>query len=614
MSTLSSTLRLDVVAAYGTEWSVERVERFCTGVSAIVERVEHSLRAEHPCVQLRRRCVSSEQASALEGEGMTCAVAVLDVSDCDMRLVLFAGRLQGAGVPYIMVGQADSEEEARRMGLTSPNLVTYGSMDQLFHADSVLQQELLRAVPHVRIHEELVYRFWFPRETSTIWVVCPQIHEPGEFADRLSPDYTYLDNLGDTDAFLEVMVFLSQYYPHATIERFSSKDLPEGHTGGNLVVIGGPGSAEISNEICREMMSTMSSHVAYSSDCEQMTVTRAAGETFQLRAEYRTNGQSVGHQTPLGLRTDWGYFARFKNPLNENATVVLINGIHTAGVLGAARAFSERREALRNFDAAMASGVSTTSFECHFEVPVLNGQAKVPVVNPRNILTLGRAEQVAAGTPVSVAARPPVAEARSSVRVLFIAGDRGGSQGSQLQIPREYHAIQSALRACKHRDVIALANPILAATRERLAEAYRERAAVVHFAGHGNDRSLSIIEDHGLLANETPLDADHLCDMLRTMQERVRLCVLNACVSVEMAQRLVDAGAVDYAVGWPAEVSDSAAIALSRALYGALGDGRSIVDAVALARLAAGTGDQPVLVAAAQSDTDVLVVGEGDEP
>ncbi len=215
---------------------------------------------------------------------------------------------------------------------------------------------------------------------------------------------------------------------------------------------------------------------------------------------------------------------------------------------------------------------------------------------------------------MSTPPRTPVAEGRSSVRVLFIAGDRGGSQHSQLQIPREYHAIQSALRACEHRDVIALANPILAATRERLAEAYRERPAVVHFAGHGNDRSLSIIEDHRLLANETPLDTDHLCDLLRTMQVRVRLCVLNACMSVDLAQRLVDEGAVDFAVGWPAEVSDSAAIAFSTGLYGALGDGRSIGDAVSIGRVACGIGNKPVLVAADHSDTDVLVVGEGDEP
>lgn len=613
MSTLSSILPLDVLAAYGTAWSRDRADRFRSGVRAIVERVEHTIQAEHPCVQLRPWCVSSEQALALAGEGMRCAVAVLDVADCDMRLALFAGRLQGAGVPYIMVCQADSEEAACRMGLSSPNLVTYESMDQLFHADSVLQQELLRAVPHTRIHQELVYQFWFPRETSTIWVVCPQILEPGEFANRSSPDYTYLDNLGDTDALLAVMVFLSQYYPNATIECFSSEDLPEGHTSSNLVVIGGPGSAEISNEICREMMSAMRSHVAYSADCEQMTVPRAAGETVVLRAEYRTPEEIAGYQTPLGLRADWGYFARFKNPLNENATVVLINGIHTAGVLGAARAFSGRREALRNFHAALASGLGTTSFECYFEVPVLNGQVKVPVVDSRNIFTLGRAEEAVSGMPVSTYQRTPEAEGRPSVRILFIVGDRGGSQVNQLQIPKEYHAIQDALHACKHRDVIALANPILGATRERLALAYREQPTVMHFAGHGDDRSLSIIEDHGLLANETRLDADQLCNMLRTMQERVRLFILNACASLELAKQLVDAGVVGCAIGWPAKVSDSAAITFSTALYGALGDGRSIGNAVAVAKVALGTADEPILIVGDDSEVDVFLVGGGDE-
>ena len=76
----------------------------------------------------------------------------------------------------------------------------------------------------------------------------------------------------------------------------------------------------------------------------------------------------------------------------------------------------------------------------------------------------------------------------------------------------------------------------------------------------------------------------------------------------------MDAGAVDFATGWTAEVWDSAAIAFSTALYGALGDGRSIRDAVTIARVASGAGDQAVLaVAADQSDTDVLVIGEGYE-
>ena len=355
-------------------------------------------------------------------------------------------------------------------------------------------------------------------------------------------------------------------------------------------------------------MREISSRIAYSADCEQMKVARAPDQFVELQAEYRTHLQGASHQASLGLRTDWGYFARFNNPLNENATVVLINGIHTAGVLGAARAFCERREALRNFYAAIASGVSTTGFECYFDVPVLNGQVKVPAVDSRNVFTLGRAEESITHIPISTYQRTSVAEGRTSVRILFIIGDRGGSQVNQLQAPKEYHAIQDALHACKHRDVITLSNPILGATRERLALAYRERPTIMHFAGHGNNRSLSIIEDHEILANETRLDADQLCNMLGTMQEHIRLFVLNACASLELANRLVGAGVVSCAIGWPAKVADSAAIAFSAALYGALGDGRSIGDAVAVAKVACGTADEPILVARDNTASDVLLV------
>lgn len=608
MSASSTALRLDVVAAYGTAWDEDRVKRFRTGVSAVVERVERNIRAEHQSVQLRPRCVTSEQARVLGDEGAICAVVVLDVTECDEWLAFFAGRLQGARVPFVLVCRADSEGAARRMGLHSLDVVTYKSMDELFQVNSVLEQELLRAMPESRIQEELVYGFWFPRETSTIWVVCAQIQEPGEFADHSSPDYTYLDNLGDTDALLEVMVFLSQYYPKATIAQFSSDDLPEGHTSGNLVILGGPGSDEISNKLCAEMMGAMHSSVKYSSDCEQMTITMATGETVELRAEYRTNGKGTDRPSQLGLRKDQGYFARFDNPLNANAGVVLINGIHTTGVLGAARVFSERREALQNFHAVRASGANPTRFECYFEVPVLNGQVRVPIVDQRNICTLGRTDGAVASTAASAQSCEPIAGGGASVSVLFIAGDRGGPQASQLQIPNEYHAIQEALRACEHRKVIGLANPILGATRGRLAEAYRERPSVVHFAGHGNDRSLSIIEDHGQSSYVIPLDADQLCEMLETMRDRVLLCVLNTCASEGLARRLAKARVVDCAIGWPAKVTDSAAIPFSRALYAALGDGRSIADAMGVARVACGAACEPVLVAADGTDLNTYVL------
>ena len=132
----------------------EAVDRFRTGMSKAVERANESLRAEYPSVQLQLRCVTAEQACALGDCDVTCAAAVLDMTQCDEHLALFAGRLQGWRVPCIVVYHTTAEAAARRLGLNNRDLVIYTSMDKLFLPDSVLQRELLRAVPQTRIHEE----------------------------------------------------------------------------------------------------------------------------------------------------------------------------------------------------------------------------------------------------------------------------------------------------------------------------------------------------------------------------------------------------------------------------------------------------------------------------
>ena len=134
--------------------------------------------------------------------------------------------------------------------------------------------------------------------------------------------------------------------------------------------------------------------------------------------------------------------------------------------------------------------------------------------------------------------------------------------------------------------------------------------AIIHFAGHGNERSLSIVEDQGVLAKEIPLDGKQLLEMLKTMKPLARLCVLNTCGSKVLAEMLVKEGAVECAIGWSGRVTDSVAIAFSRALYGALGDGRNIAEAVSIAKVAAGQTGEPELFAAVESGEIVFIAHE----
>jgi hypothetical protein len=195
------------------------------------------MRIRHPSLHLQPLYLSLENRGISQAQLIaSVAFAIFDVTDYDEDLAFLVGLMQGTQIPYIGVCRSDSETVAKRQGFSAADVIPYHEIADLFRIDSMLHQHILQAISQARVLEQLVYELWFPRDTATIWVVCPQCHHPGEFAERSSPDYTYLDNLGDTDALLEIMVFLSRYYPKAFIEKFSSDDLPTGHTKNNIAV------------------------------------------------------------------------------------------------------------------------------------------------------------------------------------------------------------------------------------------------------------------------------------------------------------------------------------------------------------------------------------------
>jgi hypothetical protein len=198
--------------------------------------------------------------------------------------------------------------------------------------------------------------------------------------------------------------------------------------------------------------------------------------------------------------------------------------------------------------------------------------------------------------------RPPAAQVKDVVNILFVAGDRGGSRLHEVQIPREFNAIEDAIRSSEHGKQFRVANPMLLTTHERLVTAYRSRPAIMHFGGHGNDRSLAIISDQDVLVGEAPLEAEQLAAVLQSFPERVRLCVINTCESASIAEYLAASNSVDFAIGWPRSLDDSAAIEFTRTLYSSLGDGLNLAQAVALAEQSCGASESPQLYAAMGAD------------
>jgi hypothetical protein len=179
----------------------------------------------------------------------------------------------------------------------------------------------------------------------------------------------------------------------------------------------------------------------------------------------------------------------------------------------------------------------------------------------------------------------------ASVRIQFIAGDRGGGQKNQLQIPKEHRSITSAISGATHREYFPSLEPILAASLDQLGNIYTTNPSIIHFGGHGDDRSLLFVRDQQLLADTVPVSAEQLVKILRQFPERVSLCVFNTCDSVAIAETMIAASVVDFAIGWKGKVPDSVAISFAEQFYRHLANGLSLGQAFGIAEACSPTGN-----------------------
>lgn len=197
--------------------------------------------------------------------------------------------------------------------------------------------------------------------TRQITVVCPELprsYRP-KYAAKTSSEFVNLARFGDLDALVEVLTLLPKLFPNAEVKYVTSEEVQRPDKQGNLIVIGGPDFNTVAEELLEE-------------------------EKFPF--EYCTkDGKSsfrvAGTNLCLSLNTrkgrvcqDYGLFARFPNPLNKRNTVVMIGGLQTFGVLGAAQAFGMNASGKRNTNKVMQHCSGTPRFAVLIPVTVSSGQ------------------------------------------------------------------------------------------------------------------------------------------------------------------------------------------------------------------------------------------------
>jgi tetratricopeptide (TPR) repeat protein len=214
-----------------------------------------------------------------------------------------------------------------------------------------------------------------------------------------------------------------------------------------------------------------------------------------------------------------------------------------------------------------------------------------------------------------------IASERHRLRMLAVlaspvAGAAGGPpEGPPLDFWGEWERLAEALGAQDAADggaapwaVGRLPSPTAAALADELAQS--DGYQVLHLACHGCPDGV-VLEDR--LGREALVPTAALVSALRGRS--VRLAVLNACETLEVARALVDQGAVDTVIATRESIYDDEAKALTRRLYRRLAQGEPAASALGAARDEIGrlAEERPTLGRdPAARAANLVLVGDGD--
>ena len=307
-------------------------------------------------------------------------IGIVDITENKPNIFFEYGLLYGLKIPVLLIKTNESMATFPIPADLKDRLpILYKNFDELLNACvNTLSDAFKKIIHNDSLANIYLNKIWFPNDIETIHVITSTESEKRlQFAAPESDNYMLLESLGDKDSLLSVVTFLNRNYRNLKTPMYAADNF-SGSLEDNIVVIGGPGEDEgDGNRICKIFTDKMQVKISYSEDCEKL-----------IYKEHEYIAKKHGNKTVM----DYGYFARFPNPFNPQSSVVLINGIHTFGVLGAAKAFSDHPSAQGNIRKVMKKfnldDIKEASFECFFPVDVLEQSVVCPDIDDENILQL----------------------------------------------------------------------------------------------------------------------------------------------------------------------------------------------------------------------------------
>lgn len=305
---------------------------------------EAELRKNYPQLRLKPVHEALELGKPLGQQivALVCqsSAAVFEISANNSNVYFELGLSYGKGVrsPILLFNTARKPHLSIGSDVRDLLRIQYSS-GNLTRKQPVLARAILNSIRQ-KLREEVrsdpwtvIRRAWMGRRPPRkILLVCPELPRSycPKFANPKSPEFVNLARYGDADALVDVLALLPRLAPHAEIDRRTSREMASEDLRRDLIVIGGPDFNELGGDIMRMAKVPFAYRTSRGRSWFEVLATN---EPFRLGSDDRGR-----------VNQDYGLFARVCNPWNPEASVVLLGGLQTFGVLGAVKALSLTQE------------------------------------------------------------------------------------------------------------------------------------------------------------------------------------------------------------------------------------------------------------------------------
>jgi hypothetical protein len=215
-------------------------------------------------------------------------------------------------------------------------------------------------------------RSWHFPDTGPLTIVCAQLPaaQAGAFADPADPNFTELQSFADLDALVELFGHARVENPHMQVNFRTAPNVVADDLSGHLVLLGGIVWNEVTQRL-QEMMPVLPVRQVPDPAVETGEIFTVDDGKRRFLPKWRDDAHKI-------LTEDVGLLVRASNPLNSSRALVICNGIHSRGVLGAVRSLTDARLRESNERYIAENFADVDSFAILMRVPVIEAKTLTP--------------------------------------------------------------------------------------------------------------------------------------------------------------------------------------------------------------------------------------------